>query len=465
MNDSYGNDNPTGGGPGYGGYHPGSPWWGGGPWGPPPPPHGSGLTGPPRHRWYQRPIVVAAMVAATVAASAGLGHALWPTGASNLASASAPGASSGGEGSTNPFSGSGGTGPFNGSGGTGSLGGGSAPAGSGSGVSPSDVSSIAAKVDPALVDINVTFDGQVPGAGTGIVLTGNGEVLTNNHVVEGATSISVTDIGNGRTYGATVVGYDRTDDVAVIQLAKASGLQTAKIGNSSGVAVGDAVVAIGNAGGAGGTPTATGGSVTGLNQAITASDQLSGTSENLSGLIETNANIQPGDSGGSLVDSSGRVIGMDTAASQGFSLSAQTSQGYAIPINKALSIASEIESGHASSTVHVGPTAFLGVMVSSSRSSSPYGSGTYDPFGGQNGNPNTSGALVQGVVSGGPAARAGLTAGDVITSLGGRNVTSASDLTTLLQEYEPGNSVQLGWTDTSGSSHTGTVTLGSGPAQ
>jgi S1-C subfamily serine protease len=314
---------------------------------------------------------------------------------------------------------------------------------------------VAAKVDPAVVDINVTFDGQVPGAGTGIVLTSNGEVLTNNHVVEGATSISVTDVGNGKTYAATVVGYDRTDDVAVIQLSHASGLQTARIGNSSNLSVGDGVVGIGNAGGTGGTPSVANGSITGLNQAITANDDLTGTNEQLTGLIESNADIQAGDSGGPLANSSGQVIGMDTAAAQGFSLSSQASQGYSIPINKALSIASRIEAGQSSSSIHVGPTAFLGVELAPSGGSS-------DPFAGGS---TTSGAAISGVTNGGPAGQAGLGQGDVITSLGGQTVASQSDLTAAIAKYRPGDRVQVGWTDASGASHTATVTLGSGPAQ
>ena len=188
------------------------------------------------------------------------------------------------------------------------------------GGAPANAESIAAKVDPALVDINSTFGSEgAKGAGTGIVLTANGEILTNNHVVDLATSISVTDIGNGKTYPATVVGYDSTKDIAVLQLQGASGLQTAKLGDSSTAAVGDPVVALGNAGGTGGTPSAAAGSITALNQSITAGDDLDGSSEQLSGLIQTNADVQAGDSGGSLVNSSGEVIGVDTAASDGFS--------------------------------------------------------------------------------------------------------------------------------------------------
>ncbi len=179
-------------------------------------------------------------------------------------------------------------------------------------------SQIASRVDPALVDV-VSTDGdqQAESAGTGIVLSSNGVILTNNHVINGATSIKVTDIGNGKTYTAKIVGYDASHDVAVLQLQNASGLTVASLGNSSTVQTGDNVVALGNAGGKGGTPSVATGTVTALNQSITASDELSGAAEQLTGLIETNANIQPGDSGGSLVNVYGQVIGMDTAASGG----------------------------------------------------------------------------------------------------------------------------------------------------
>jgi len=449
-----GRDRWSGSGPGRGGL-----LWG------TPPLWPEAAAAPPRRRRSVRSIAVAALLVAMVGAGVGIGHVVWSAGAPASASAGPPGFSSGGSGFPDPYPGLGGGNPLTGPSGSAVPGGGSgqsSPASSG----PADVSSVAARVDPAVVDINVTFDGQVPGAGTGIVLTPGGEILTNNHVVEGATSLRVTDVGNGKTYGGTVVGYDATADVAVVQLTDASGLQTAEIGSSSKVAVGDPVVAIGNAGGTGGTPTASGGSVTALDQAITATDELSGTSEDLTGLIATNADIQPGDSGGPLVSSAGRVIGMDTAAAQGFSLSAQASQGFAIPIDKALSIASQIVSGAGSSNVHVGATAYLGVLVSTSSSSTqPNPGGSLDPFGGQNGSTGSGGALVSGVVPGGPAAGAGLAEGDVITSLGGQRVTSASGLTRLIQRYEPGDRVEVGWTDGTGSTHTATVTLGTGPAQ
>lgn len=360
-----------------------------------------------------------------------LGHALWPSPAT-----------SGyrgfpfGYGGTTPNYGNGfNFGTPNGNGGNGGL---------------TNNSAITTKVDPALVDVNVTFNGDGVGAGTGIVLTSNGEVLTNNHVVADATSISVTDIGNGKTYAATVVGYSRSSDVAVIQLKDASGLAVATI-DSSAAAVGESVVVVGNAGGVGGTPSASGGTVTALGQSITASDESTGTSENLTGLIETNAGIVPGDSGGALVDSSGAVLGMNTAASEGFSFSGQGSLGYAIPIERALTVAHEIEAGQSSSTVHVGPTAYLGVLISSS---------------GQLSNGSiANGALIDSTVSGTPAAAAGITSGDVITAIDNYPVAAAVDLTDALQHFIPGDRVQVHLTTATGNAEVLNVTLGSGPAQ
>ncbi|HEX4863227.1 MAG TPA: trypsin-like peptidase domain-containing protein [Acidimicrobiales bacterium] len=310
------------------------------------------------------------------------------------------------------------------------------------------VASVAQKVDPAIVDINVTFSYQsAQGAGTGIVLTPNGEILTNNHVIEGATSIQVTDVGNGRTYSATVVGYESSADIAVLQLSGASGLATAKFGDSSALQNGQTVVAIGNAGGVGGTPSSSAGTVTGLDRSITASDQLSGTEEQLSGLIETNAGIQSGDSGGALTNTAGQVLGMITAGSATDSFGAGgTGQGYAIPINLATSVAKQIEKGQSGTTVHVGPTAFLGVLISASDQST------------------ASGAAIGGVVSGGPAAQAGLSAGDTITSIAGSPVTSASALSTALSPLSPGTTVRVGWTDANGQAHVTSVQLATGPA-
>jgi S1-C subfamily serine protease len=313
-----------------------------------------------------------------------------------------------------------------------------------------DPASVAAIIDPALVDIVSTFTyQQAEGAGTGIVLTATGEILTNNHVISGATSISVTDVGNGQTYTASVVGYDAAHDVAVLQLKGASGLQTASI-STVAATVGESVVAAGNVGGTGGAPTAAAGSVTAVTQSITASNELTGTSEQLSDLIQVNANIQSGDSGGALVDTAGSVIGINTAGSSNYSLSSATGRGYAIPIADAMTIVTAVEAGQGSTTTHVGASAFVGVLMGS-------------PSNGRVGRSSRTGALVGGVVAGDPAAKAGIIAGDIITSLGGKTVDSATTLGQLMIGYHPGDAVTIGWVNASGTAHTAKVTLVSGP--
>jgi S1-C subfamily serine protease len=442
----------------YGGYYggpptdPHTPYW--------PSPPAPGASGTNRDHKLRNSLLVGGAALAVLAAGVGIGHAAW--------SSSNPSTAPAGN-SFQPRTGNGDQGGFPFFGGQGNSGNTGGNSGSSGGAGPSDTNAIADKVDPGLVDINTTLGyQQEQAAGTGIVLSSNGVVLTNNHVIDGATSISVTDVGNHKTYTASVVGYDRSGDIAVLQLHNASGLQTANLGNSSNVSVGQDVVGVGNAGGTGGTPSAAGGTVTALNQSITASDQGDGTSEQLTGLIETNANIQPGDSGGALVNTSGQVLGVDTAASAGFSFQSSGNQGFAIPINTALSIARSIEAGNGSSTIHIGATAFLGVEVSPTGASSGNNGGPGDfggVFGGNTGGSSTTGAAVAGTVTNGPAQEAGLAQGDSITSLGGKTINSSNDLTNAMGIYHPGDKVQIGWTDGNGQSHTATVQLTSGPPQ
>ena len=225
-------------------------------------------------------------------------------------------------------------------------------------------SALAARVDPGLVDVTATLGyQQLISAGTGMVLTPSGRVITNNHVIEGATSVTVTDVGNRRTYTAAVVGYDQGQDIAVLQLAAASGLKTVPLSTSSAVTAGEKVLALGNAQGQGGTPAAATGTITALGQPITATDQAAGISEQLTGLIQTDVPLQPGDSGGPLVSPAGQVIGMNTAASSQFQISSGTAQAFAIPASQAAPIAAAIAAGQASAAVHIGATAFLGVQV------------------------------------------------------------------------------------------------------
>jgi S1-C subfamily serine protease len=384
----------------------------------------------PRRR-LGRVLIAAALVASAVFLGVAISHDFWQSGDSTAAK-------------TLPGSGSGATAlPFgNGSNGSSS----SSSAGS------SGATSIAAAVDPALVDINVELGyEQSQAAATGIVLNSSGLVLTNNHVISGATSISAVDVGNGKTYQATVVGYDRSHDIALIQLTGASGLASARLGDSSKATVGQSVVALGNAGGTGGTPTAASGAVVALNQQIVASDEGASTSEQLTGLIQTDAAIQPGDSGGPLVNKAGQVIGIDTAASSSYTFRSTGSQGFAVPINTAVDIASQIINHKSSATVHIGPTAFLGVGLA--------------PAGSQGGSGSSStGATVTGVLPGSAASQVGLSVGDVIVSVDGRAVDSPTTLSALLGAYHPGDKVTIGWKDSSGVRHIGVAQLAKGPA-
>jgi S1-C subfamily serine protease len=394
----------------------------------------------PPQRKRRRTLVAIAAATAGVMMAAGFTAVAFDNGSGNNSQATSFTPSTGSSGNPNLPSWYG-----NGNSGTGSTGNGGNSDNSGGTGTGSGTATSAQSV--GVVDINTVINyGSAEAAGTGIVLTSNGEILTNNHVIDGATSIKVTIVSTGKSYTATVVGDDPTDDVAVLQLSGASGLATAKLGDSSSVAVGNTVTAVGNAGGTGGTPSAATGTVTALNQSITATDEGGGSSENLTGMIEINADIQAGDSGGPLYSTSGTVIGIDTAASsQSFN---STTTGFAIPINKALTIAKQIESGTETSTIHIGPTAFLGVEL---------GSGQANSFG-------SNGATISGVVDGSAAQQAGLAAGDTITAVNGRSVSSATDLSTALEAFQPGQHVTLTWSDSSGQSHSATVTLGSGPA-
>ncbi|MGC2485506.1 MAG: trypsin-like peptidase domain-containing protein [Acidimicrobiales bacterium] len=317
---------------------------------------------------------------------------------------------------------------------------------------------VAKEVDPGLVDINTGISYQnASAAGTGMILTSKGLVLTNNHVIEGATSISVTDIASGKTYKATVLGYDVAKDIAVLKLQNASGLTTVTLGNSSTLTLNEKVVGIGNAGGVGGTPSYAAGTIVAKDQSISADSEENPTgSESLSGLIETNAAIQPGDSGGPLVTLSGKVVGMDTAASSNeggyeFNQTAPT-QAYSIPINTALSVVSDIKDGVATSAIHIGPTGILGIEVDGANSTA--GSAT-----------TTSGVTVQSVMANTPAASSGLVAGDVITSFDGTTVSDAAQLSALEFPLKPGDSATITYLTANGQSQTATFDLTTGPAQ
>jgi S1-C subfamily serine protease len=331
-----------------------------------------------------------------------------------------------------------------------------------------DSSTVSGTVTGAIVDIVSTETlKNLTAAGTGMILTPSGEILTNNHVINGATSIEVTVVATGRSYRASVVGTDPAHDVAVIQLAGASALKTMPIGDSDAVTVGQSVVARGNALGAGGAPNVVQGTVTALNQSITAADEGSGETEMLTGMIETNAPIVPGDSGGPLATTDEQVIGMDTAASSssgsGAGMRAASTQAFAIPINSALSIAEQIESGQAGATVQIGVHGFLGIQVAQSSSATRIQGIGFRRRRGWDGTDGagtaTQGVRIAAVIASSAAAQAGLMAGDVITSFNGQPVDDAATLGQLLLGTKAGQTVPLGWIDASGQAQTGAAKL------
>jgi S1-C subfamily serine protease len=304
---------------------------------------------------------------------------------------------------------------------------------------PLDPSAIVGQVGPQVVDISTKFGyNNAVGAGTGIVIDPGGAVLTNNHVISGATDISAFAVGNGQTYAVDVVGYSRTADVAVLQLRGGGGLPSANIGG--GVAVGEPIVALGNAGGQGGTPSAVAGKIVALNQTVSATDTLTGADETLGGLIQADAPIRPGDSGGPMVNNGGQVIGMNTAATENYRMSG--GQGFAIPIGHAMGVAGQIRSGAGSPTVHIGPTAFLGLGVT------------------DNGG---NGARVERAVPGGPAGAAGLAPGDVIIAVNGAPINGATAMTDALVPHHPGDTIAVVLRTPPGEQRTVNVTLADGP--
>ena len=339
-----------------------------------------------------------------------------------------------------------------------------------------DVHLIASRVDPATVDITATGSGGQD-QGTGMILTKSGVVLTNNHVIDDSTRVTVQIDGKGRTYSALVLGTDLQADVALLQLQggpnfKTSHFKTVVLGNSNAITVGDPVVAIGNALGLPGPETVTNGIISATGRSITVGDPSSGSSESLKDMFQSSAAINPGNSGGPLVDADGQVIGMNTAEASGSGSGQSASNvGFAIPINSAMSIARQIQAGKPSATVQVGPHGIIGVEVTTVKcaeggdgctalsGSSPlglFGASTYNA-------PVKKGAVVAGVEPGDPAQEVGIATGDVITSVDGSPINSPTDLTKYMNFQKVGDKETVGWVDPNGRRESATVSLIQGP--
>jgi S1-C subfamily serine protease len=318
-----------------------------------------------------------------------------------------------------------------------------------------DASGAADAVRPGIVTILTTIrdpnsEASAQGAGTGMIISSSGEVLTNNHVIENADEIEV-ELADGTTTSATVLGYDVHDDVALLQLEDGSRFDTIPIGDPTATDISDPIVVVGNALGQG--VQVTPGTVTGLDRQITATDANGYNAETLTGLIQVAADVKPGDSGGALASSDGKVIGMTTAASTtGWRFREDTAGvGFAIPIDIALSIVEQIRNNEEVDGVHVGPRALLGVQLEAS-----------DRFGGGGGSAD-DGALVTRVTDDSPAADAGIEAGDLIVGVGDTEVRSNDDLQDALNTYHPDDRVKVTWSDGAGNTESATVKLIEGP--
>ncbi len=276
------------------------------------------------------------------------------------------------------------------------------------------------------------FGGPTEDQGTGMIISGTGEVVTNNHVISGATTITVTLYGQTAALPATLVGADPSSDAALLKInAPPANLQAVTFGDSTKLQVGDAVIAIGNALGlSAGTPTVTSGIVSATGRTVQAGDGSGGAGETLQNMIQTDAAINSGNSGGPLVDSAGQVVGMDTAVASSSSGNAPAQNiGFAIPSSTIQGLVATLRAGGTAGKAK----AYLGVEVTDETTEEQQAYGLVP----------ASGALVVSVVGGSPADSAGIRTGDVIVSFNGQAVTSAQGLTNDVQALSSGTTVHL----------------------
>ena len=372
---------------------PGSSGWGGGSYGPPP------VADRPRRPW--RAPALAAGLAALVFGGIGVGVG------AEIAGGTSGGTSTSGAGLT------------------------VAPASAKTVSDPKSLAGVAAKVLPAVVSINVQIQGGGD-TGSGVILRQDGYILTNNHVIAdavgGGGTVTVT-FNDGTTAPATIVGADAEDDLAVIKVSK-TGLPVAVLGSAADVKVGDPVLAIGSPLGLQGTVTS--GIVSSVNRPVETSDSQqqdpfgggSSTPTTVIDAIQTDAAINPGNSGGPLVNTAGEVIGINSAiASTGSSLGGQSGNigvGFAIPVDQAKVVAQQlITTGKATHPL-------LGVSLADATDSN-----------------GTALARVQSVVAGGPAAKAGIQAGDIIIAVGDQKTAGAQAAIAAIRSHQPGQQVTI----------------------
>ena len=317
---------------------------------------------------------------------------------------------------------------------------------------PGDIRAILARIEPAVVSISTSGFAQDDltslspraGAGTGVILTPDGDVLTNAHVIANAAAIKVKLPTGDKTYDATLLGSDPAADVAVIRLQGVSNLPVAVLGRSADLRVGDEVVAIGNALALPGGPTVTTGIVSALDRTIGSG------SRRMEDLIQTDAAINPGNSGGPLVNANAEVIGINTAVIQASNQGDAQNIGFAIASDTIRPMIEDLR--QAGGKVRV--PAYLGVSTTTLTDANR------DRLGGATG----TGASVTSVSPGTPAEQAGLLAGDVVTGVGGEKVTSSDDLGTAIRRNKPGDRVEIRW-QRGGAERSATVVLGQTPTR
>lgn len=298
------------------------------------------------------------------------------------------------------------------------------------------IADVVDKLSPSVVSIltsvkSVSYFGQSyssSAAGTGIIVTEDGYILTNKHVIEGATSISVV-LDDGTTFkDVEVAAVDSLNDIAFLKIKDASGLTPATLGDSKTITVGQQVVAIGNALGEY-QNSVTSGVVSGTGRTLTATDSTGSMSEELTDMIQTDAAINSGNSGGPLINAAGQVIGINTATS-----SSAENMGFAIPIAAAKGMLAQLKEKGTAERAYLGVYTLEVTPLSAKTYNLPVTAGAYL---------YASGANYSAIKKDSPAAKAGLKDKDIITAVNGVKIGTAGSLSTLIGEYKPGDTVQL----------------------